>query len=145
MDPEPYDHIPVASFDNPLGLVQVGCSSELHDQGGIDALLSMFSENEKLHPKQIVRVYSLANRDFEMAMECLLEVPSIESILKLCNAYSFKTSVQTRSMLIMTIFGLIRLVFTNHVEQMRVIQFVSPLVISLQLTPEGFEDRCSRK
>ena len=48
---------------------------------GLDCLLSMFAG--KLSPKKVICVYRLAKDDFDLAMECLLEGPTIESLLKL--------------------------------------------------------------
>lgn len=60
------------------------CGEPEPQQCCLDNLLSMFAG--KLRPKQVICVYRLSKDDFDSAMDCLVEGPTIGSLLKLQNA-----------------------------------------------------------
>ena len=50
------------------------------DSGTLDDLLTMFSG--KLKPKEVIAVYHLCENSFDLALECLLQGPTFDSLLK---------------------------------------------------------------
>ena len=63
------------------GLSSSGSSSERPD---LDNLISMF---EHLNPKQISTIYLLSGNSFDRTLQCLLEGPSLQSIITILNCY----------------------------------------------------------
>lgn len=55
----------------------------MHEKQTLDSLLQVFAG--KLQPEEVISIYYLADDDFDMAMECLLEGPSLGGLLKLHN------------------------------------------------------------
>ena len=72
------DHGQSSSFDNKQSHVDRDDGAQ---RESIDTLLQVFED--KVLPLQVVNVYSLADDEFNVAMECLLEGPTLDGLLAL--------------------------------------------------------------